>query len=94
MVRLTKEDNLHPANRPRNLLRRVNRARNFPVNTCPASRHVQMIGEALIKGQKYSMIDDEPEHVGGSLLSVVESLFKARTEIARLRQALEAHHEQ
>lgn len=80
---------MHPANKPRNLLRRVKRARNFPENTCPASRHVQMIGEALIKGQKYSMIDDEPEHVGRSLLSVCESLFKARTEIARLRAVIE-----
>lgn len=79
---------MHPANKPRNLLRRVNRARNFPVNTCPASRHVQMIGEAMIKGKPYSQLDEEPEHVGGSLLSVVESLYKARTEIARLRQAL------
>jgi hypothetical protein len=80
---------LHPANRPRNLMRRIDRARNFPVNTCPASRHVQMIGEALIRGQKYMMLDEEPEHVGGSLLSVVESLYKARTEIARLRKKLE-----
>lgn len=76
---------LHPSNRPRNLMRRVDRARNFPKNTCPASRHVQMIGEALIKGQKYHMIDEEPEHVGGSLLAVVEALYKARTEIARLK---------
>jgi len=79
---------MHPANKPANLIRRVNRAREFPLNTCPASRHVQMIGEALIRGKKYHMIDEEPEHVGGSLLSVVESLFKARTEIDRLRVKL------
>ena len=76
---------MHPANKPENLIRRVNRARNFPTNTCPASRHVQMIGEALLRGRNYLMIDEEPEHVGGSLLSVVESLYKARTEIDRLR---------
>lgn len=78
----------HPANKPANLIRRANRARNFPINTCPASRHVHMIGEALIRGKKYHMIDEEPEHVGGSLLSVVESLFKARTEVDRLRAKL------
>jgi hypothetical protein len=71
-----------------NLIRRVNRARNFPTNTCPASRHVQIIGEALIRGRKYHMIDEEPEHVGESLLSVVESLYKARTEIDELRARL------
>jgi hypothetical protein len=71
-----------------NLIRRVNRARNFPTNTCPASRHVQIIGEALIRGRKYHMIDEEPEHVGESLLSVVESLYKARTEIYELRARL------
>lgn len=79
---------MHPANKPSNVIRRVNRARQFPINTCPASRHVHMIGEALIRGKKYHMIDEEPEHVGGSLLSVVESLFKARTEIDKLRKKL------
>jgi hypothetical protein len=34
------------------------------------------------------MIDEEPEHVGESLLSVVESLYKARTEIYELRARL------
>lgn len=79
---------LHPANKPENLVRRVRRARQFPTNTCPSSRHVQMIGEALLRGRPYPMIEEEPEHVGGSLLSVVESLYKARTEIDRLRAEL------
>ena len=79
---------MHPANKPSNVIRRANRARNFPTNTCPASRHVHMIGECLIRGKRYHMIDEDPEHVGGSLLSVVESLFKARTEIDTLRAKL------
>lgn len=79
---------MHPANKLSNVMRRVNRARKFPVNTCPASRHVQMIGECLARREKYSMIDEEPEHVAGSLLSVVESLYKARTELERLRKKL------
>jgi len=73
---------------PANMIRRVNRARNFPTNTCSSSRHVQMIGEALIRGKPYLMIEEEPEHVGGSLLAVVEALYKARTEIDRLRAKL------
>ena len=35
--------------RARNQIRRINRARRFPYNTCGASRHMQMIGEALAK---------------------------------------------
>jgi hypothetical protein len=68
-----------PANRRQNVLRRVNRARDFPVNTCGASRHLQRIGEALSCGRPYPMLDEEPEHCGLTMLSVVESLFKART---------------
>ena len=83
-----KRGNLHPANRPENLLRRVDRARDTPGVTCSASRHVQAIGEVLIRGRKYAMLNDEPEHVGVSLLSVVESLYKARAEIDRLRAKL------
>ena len=79
---------MHPSWKPKNLIRSANRACNFPENTCPSSRHVLRIGEALIKGEKYHMIDEEPEHVGMSLLSTVKSLFKARTEIDRLRAKL------
>lgn len=78
----------HPANRPRNILRRLNRAAHFPINTCPSSRHAAMIGEALIYGRPYAMLHEEPEHCGGSILSVVESLWKARTEIDELRAKL------
>jgi len=69
-------------------LRRANRERRFPENTCPASRHVQMIGEALAKRRPYPMLQEEPEHVAGSLLSTVGSLYAARTEIDRLRAKL------
>jgi hypothetical protein len=78
---------LHPANKPENLLRRIRRARNFPVNTCGASRHAERIGETLLTGERY-WVDEEPEHSAMSILSVVESLYKARTEIDRLRAKL------
>lgn len=64
----------------KNQLKRTRQARQFMKNTCPASRHVHMIAESLAKGDKYHMIDEEPEHVAVSLLSVLESLWKLRTE--------------
>ena len=78
----------HPHNHPRNVIRRVNSARNFPTNTCPASRHAAIIGTHLIRGESYAMLADEPEHCGGTILSVVESLWKARSENDRLRKRL------
>ena len=74
----------HPSNKIKNLLRRVNRARDFPKNTCPASRHVQTMAEFMLNGG-YSLLTSEPEYCAVSMLSVVESLWKARKEIARLK---------
>lgn len=64
----------------KNQLARTRRARKFMLNTCPASRHVHLMAESLARGDKYHMIDEEPEHVALSLLSVLESLFNTRTE--------------
>lgn len=69
-------------------LARIRSTRNFPANTCPASRHVELIGRALGAKKKYHMIDEEPEHVAHSLLSTCAALYKARTEIARLKAKL------
>lgn len=69
-------------------LRRANKWRKGSPDvcvTCSASRHTALIGEALAKGRKYHMIDEEPEHVAISLLSTAASLWKARMEIARLK---------
>lgn len=60
-------------------LRRVNRARNFPTNTCPASRHVQMIAEA-IKRDGREIAGCDAEHIATSILSTLESLWKLRTK--------------
>ena len=70
-----------------NLRRRVNRARNFPDNTCPASRHVHIMANNLMLHGKDYLLDTEPEHCAGSIYSVLESLWKARTELARLKAA-------
>lgn len=74
-----------PANKIENVRRRANRARNFPENTCPASRHLHMMAENLIRYGKYPMFEEEPEHCAGTMLSVLESLWKARTELAKGR---------
>lgn len=75
----------HPANKLANLRRRVNRARRFPANTCPASRHLHMIANALASGRPYPMIEEEPEHCAGTMYSVLESLWKARTKLGEGR---------
>lgn len=74
----------------RKLVKRANKARNFPTNTCPASRHVQLMGELLAKGKSYPMLTDEPEHCAWSLLGTVASLYEARTELAKAEAKLAA----
>ncbi len=66
------------------LIDRVYAASQFPANTCPASRHAVQIGEALMRGKPYPMLTEEPDHCGESILSVVASLWEARTQIERL----------
>jgi hypothetical protein len=65
----------------------ISDARNFPHNTCPASRHAEIIGKALVNGKPYPMLTEEPEHCGESILSVVQSLYAARTKLALLEKA-------
>lgn len=57
----------------------VERVRKFPDNTCPSSRHAQMIAEALIAGEHMSAIHEEPQHGGSSILSAVAALYETRT---------------
>lgn len=64
----------------RNLKRRAERARRFPANTCGASRHVHGMALQLARGWT---LQDEPRHAAESMLSVLEALWKARSELAR-----------
>lgn len=73
-----------PCNRLPNLRRRVNRVMTFAI-TCPASRHLHMIAETLAAGKMDPMLHEEPEHCAVTMLSVLESLWKARRELARLK---------
>lgn len=69
-------------------LRRMNDAREFPNNTTPAARHVQMIAEALAKGQKYAMIDEEPQHVAESLIAVVTGFYEMTTALDEKKRTM------
>lgn len=70
-------------------LRRAQRARNFPTNTCGASRHVLQMAEILAsKRRKADISAWDAEHIASSLASVVASLWQARTKIARLEARL------
>ncbi len=68
-----------PRNRLANTRQRVNRARRFGKNTCPASRHLHRMADTLASGHLYAMFEDEPEHCAETMLSVLESLWKLRT---------------
>ena len=59
-------------------------SRDFPNNTCPASRHTQIIAEALAKAEKYNMLEEDPVHCASSIASVVSSLYQTRTFLKSL----------
>jgi hypothetical protein len=68
----------------RSLKRRVMRARNFPTNTTPASRHLHTIALALVNRERYAMLEEEPIHCGETMLCVLLDLWKTKTKLARL----------
>ena len=63
-------------------IKAANAARRFPKNTCPASRLVQDIGEALVRGEPHHLLAAEPDTCGESMLAVVAALYEARTRLA------------
>lgn len=74
-----------------NDVNRMQTNRDFGVNTCPASRHTQMIAEALLQAQDgsklselYPMLEEDPGHCAASIASVVNSLYQARSFLKRL----------
>lgn len=77
-----------PANKLENVRRRAERAMGGQtiesIVTCPASRHVMMLADAMLERHDHPLLED-PEHCAGSIYSVLESLWKARAEIKRLR---------
>ena len=69
---------------------RVTKARNFPANTCPASRHVYIMADRLSRSGVYPMLTEEPKHCAESMLATVAALWEARTELAKLKAKLKA----
>jgi hypothetical protein len=65
-------------------IKRMKKSRRFMENTCPASRHVQMMAEDLAKIGKYPLLQDDPKHCAGSIASVINSLYEARTFLKSL----------
>ncbi len=74
-----------PCNEIGNLRRRVLRARRFPDNTCPASRHLLMLADDLRRGECRQLQEDS-EHCAATMLSVLESLWKLRTKTRSARR--------
>ena len=74
----------HLAASAKQALDRMQRHRNFPHGTCPASRHTAIVAEALLKKQPYPMLEEEPDHVGHSIASTVSSLWQARAKLDQL----------
>lgn len=71
------------------LLKRMNNARDFPANTCGASRHAAMIAEALCKLEDYPMLAEEPKHCGGSIAATVAMLWECRAKLTKAVEALD-----
>ena len=64
--------------------KRASEVRDFPHNTCSASRHVCMIAENLGKRKPYDMLWQEPEHCAAGMLSTVASLWEMRTKFRKI----------
>ena len=65
-------------------IKRMIDSRRFMENTCPASRHVQLMAEELASDGKYYMLEEDPGHCAGSLASVVSSLYQTRSFLKSL----------
>ena len=66
----------------------MNAARNFPVGTCPASRHVAVMAETLAKRKTYYMLTEEPDHCAESMATIVGALWECRAERDALAEKL------
>lgn len=67
------------------LRRQVNRVRDFPTHTCPASRHLHIMANRLLTKGGYPMLTDEADHCAETMLAVLLSLWRDRKELAKLK---------
>lgn len=62
----------------------MHKARRFPDNTCPASRHAALVAAAMLRGQADVVDVYELPHVGGSVAATVTALWEARSMLLSL----------
>lgn len=65
--------------------RRVAKARRFPENTCPASRHVCGMADTLVETERFGGWDvsaPDAEHLALSLYATVSELWELRSRTA------------
>lgn len=58
------------------VLERIDQVKVFPSNTSPALRMIEAFGIALMKGESYFLVEEDPEGVGLVLLSLVEDYYQ------------------
>lgn len=68
-------------------LKRADKARQFPTNTDPASRHLHIMADCLVRKGGYPTLTEEPVHCAESILATIAELWETRTELARLKGA-------
>lgn len=65
--------------------KRAERVRDFPTNTCGASRHLHnvasLIADDAVDGDWCICTHEDPEHVAESIFSTIASLWEARTAL-------------
>ena len=67
------------------LIARCDAARDFPRNTCGASRHAFDLGEAFVLGKQWWTTPPERIHAGESILATVAALWETRTALREAR---------
>jgi transposase len=56
--------------------------RDFPNNTCGASRALEMIADRLADGERFYMLDEDPKHCAEIMHTVVEDIWRTRALLA------------
>jgi len=63
---------------------KMQNVRNFPYNTCGASRHAQTIAEHLSQSKTYPLLSEDAEYCGTSIATTVLHLWSARNLLLEL----------
>jgi len=55
--------------------------RQFPTNTTPASRHLEIIADALAVGEPYAMLTEDPKHCAITMYSVLIGFYRRNAPV-------------